>query len=91
MLLKDLEIKIEDSGIDCFTNLVIKRDGKHYQIPIRTKDLPDDPEDFTPQRIKENIDKFLLICEKFDKNYRLMTEEELGDGPVKLSQEEIEL
>jgi len=91
MLLKDLIIRIEENGIECFVNVVIKRNGKHYQIPIRTKDKPDNPLDFSQQRIKESIDHFLQTCEKFNKDYQLMTEEELGDGPVKFTQDEIEL
>lgn len=90
MLLKDLDIRIDQAGINCFTNLVIKRDGKNYQIPIRTRD-DWKPLEITPQRIKENIEHFIQICEKFDKDYQLMTPEELDDGPIKLTQEEIEL
>ena len=88
--MKDLEIKIDQSGIDCFTNLVIERDGKHYQIPMRTRDSWN-PLDISPNRIKENIEHFMNLCHNYTKNYKLMTEKELGSGPIKLSQEEIEL
>lgn len=91
MLLKDLNIKINPDAIECFANLVIKRNGKHYQVPLRTRDDFKDPLDISPNRIKENIDHFIELAERYSENYHFFTESELTKSSTKLVQEEIEL
>jgi len=61
MLIKDLVIKDEHGKIEFFCDVIIKRDEKHYRVPVRIKSNRGD--------LIETIDYALEKCEYIDEHW----------------------
>lgn len=88
MLLKDLEINLNNLSIMCTCDVIIKRDGKHYKVPVNyglewTISVP-----FSLDVMSEVLQSFIETCNKISESWIIA--EPSGNSRLVL-QEEIEL
>ena len=95
MLLKDLKIEFENFTIRMEAEVIIKRDGKHYAVPIIMHYTHPGKKVTYHGFIKENIEHFMATAEKVSKEWivdPIRVSNEVGHGSgKKLMEKEIEL
>lgn len=68
MLIKDLVIQINDNKTEFFCNVVIKRNDKFYEVPVRVQSNRDDA--------KETLEYALDQCERVDEHWLIPKDED---------------
>lgn len=79
MLLKNLDINISHKGCFLYTDVMIKRDDKFYEVPVVMSYSPDHIKVLSVETINDTIKHFMETCTSIDMKYIVPSEQEIEE------------